>query len=66
MQQFLTELTTLMELGQNDLHGDGFKNTFATPFFEDRFNDVLLRYDYDWKSRWNTIYPVTSVEEKLA
>ena len=55
-----------MELGQNDLHGDGFKNTFATPFFEDRFNDVLLRYDYDWKSRWNTIYPVTSVEEKLA
>ena len=66
MQQFLTELTTLMELGQNDLRGDGFKNTFATPFFEDRFNDVLLRYDYDWKSRWNTIYPVTSVEEKLA
>ena len=62
----MTELTTLMELGQNDLRGDGFKNTFATPFFEDRFNDVLLRYDYDWKSRWNTIYPVTSVEEKLA
>ena len=66
VQQFLTELATLIEVGQNDPRGEGFKNTFATPFFEDRFNDVLLRYDYDWKSRWNTIYPVTSVEEKLA
>lgn len=66
VQQFLIELATLMETGQSDLRGEGFKNTLANEFFQDHFNDVLLRNNYDWKSRWSTIYPVTSVEEKLA
>lgn len=66
VSKLLRELATKIENGYLDIRGDGFKTIFASEFFQDRFNDVLLRNNYDWKSRWSTIYPVASVEEKLA